>query len=412
MLLAQEPQTYRIPMRVELTALDFEGTRREGLMYSPSAITLSPNRPEGLRVEPRYQAEPLYGSLVLGNGPGAAMMVVLDPQPGSAKLYIDANRNGNLTDDPPIGWQSTPPATAGAAPQYSATVVLPAVYEADGKVWNGDYALNFYWGEGRSAINYYRATRLVGEIELDGRPVVLRLYEGANRGVFDGRYDRVAIGETPPPVFLVIDEARKDPRGTFEWNGANYLATISPDGREVTLAPTARVVRAPVRDEPAVRPQLLAPGTPAPDFEVDAYAGGKVKLSDYKGKIVVLKFWASWCGPCKASMPHFDQLYRTVKDQGVELLAVCVSDDRQPYLAWVEANKARYTFPFFFDPAGRDRERNISINLYKVAGIPTVYVIDKDGKVAESIVGYNGENDKRVDEALAKLGVKVTASER
>jgi len=151
---------------------------------------------------------------------------------------------------------------------------------------------------------------------------------------------------------------------------------------------------------------LLAPGTPAPDFTVEAWGGGQTKLSDYKGQVVVLDFWASWCPPCRASMPHLQKVHQAVKDQKVAVLALCVLDTRQGYEEWMNDNHGKYTFDFAYDPAGR-KPNSIASKSYKVAGIPTTYIIDKDGKVAASVEGFSGEEDRRIEDALAKLGVKA-----
>ncbi|GAB4463702.1 MAG: TlpA disulfide reductase family protein [Armatimonadaceae bacterium] len=165
---------------------------------------------------------------------------------------------------------------------------------------------------------------------------------------------------------------------------------------------------APQRPE---RKPLLAPGTPAPDFTAIKYGSNtELKLSDYKGKVVILDFWATWCPPCKASMPHLEQVWQQVKDQDVVVLAVCVSDAREAYEKWVPEHKDKYTFQFAFDPAGRDRSKpNISGGLFNVTGIPTTYIIGKDGKVVEGIVGFSGAKDTRIEMALQKIGVKVAA---
>jgi peroxiredoxin len=158
---------------------------------------------------------------------------------------------------------------------------------------------------------------------------------------------------------------------------------------------------------PVERPVLLAPGTAAPDFTANKWGGGDLKLSDYKGKVVILDFWATWCPPCKASMPHLQQIHETVKGQDVVVLAVCVSDTREAYEKWVPEHK-ELTFQFAFDPQGRDRSKpNISRGLYNVSGIPTTYIIGKDGKVVDSVLGYKGAKDVRIEEALAKAGVKI-----
>ena len=156
----------------------------------------------------------------------------------------------------------------------------------------------------------------------------------------------------------------------------------------------------------ANRPKLLAIGTIAPDFSATTADGKAVHLSDFKGKPVVLDFWSTWCGPCQRSMPHLEKVYEQVKDKDVVVLGVCVWDDKAAYDKWVAAKKGVYTFMTAFDPAGRDNDTSIANQLYNVSGIPTQYVIDKDGKVAASSVGYD-ETDHRLESALGALGVDI-----
>jgi peroxiredoxin len=106
-------------------------------------------------------------------------------------------------------------------------------------------------------------------------------------------------------------------------------------------------------------------------------------------------------------MPHLQKVYEQVKSKGVQVLAVCVWDQRPEYDKWVIAKKGTYTFPTVFDPAGRGDD-SIAGKLYGVSGIPTQYVIDKNGNVAAVNVGYE-TGDTKLEEALGKLGIEVKA---
>ena len=154
---------------------------------------------------------------------------------------------------------------------------------------------------------------------------------------------------------------------------------------------------------PVPPPSLLANGTPAPDFAAITPDGSMVHLSDYKGKTVVLDFWSTWCGPCQMSMPHLEKVYQEVKDKNAAVLGICVWDKKPEYDKWVTAKKDTYHFPTAFDPAV-NQEDSIASKLYHVSGIPTQYVIDKDGKIVASTVGYD-EKGTELEDALKKQGI-------
>lgn len=150
----------------------------------------------------------------------------------------------------------------------------------------------------------------------------------------------------------------------------------------------------------------LQPGAAAPDFASKDATGQEIRLANIKNKIVVLDFWATWCGPCMKSMPHAQEVAKKFKDQDVVVLAVCTSDTRANFTKWVQAKRSVYpNISFTCDPNERgsaNYEQRASQKLYGVEGIPTQFVIGKDGKIAATFVGYQ-EGDDRLEKALAKL---------
>lgn len=153
----------------------------------------------------------------------------------------------------------------------------------------------------------------------------------------------------------------------------------------------------------AARPPLLTAGTVAPDFTVQDKDGKPVKLSDYKGKTVVLDFWATWCPPCRASMPHTNEVAQKFAGQNVAVLAVCIGDTQKAFDEWLPKHPELAAITFAFDPNSRDKDAAPS--LYKVQVIPTQYVINADGKVVKSFVGFSGPTDdlaNAIKEAQAK----------
>lgn len=130
------------------------------------------------------------------------------------------------------------------------------------------------------------------------------------------------------------------------------------------------------------RPGFQKGDTP-PDFELSTLSGETVKLSDYKGKKVILNFWASWCAPCKAEMPHMESYYKKNKDKdNVEIIAVNLTKQETKGLEGIEDFIDTYglTFPIPLDNDGK------IMDMYKVLMIPTTYLINTDGTIAHKLI--------------------------
>ncbi len=134
--------------------------------------------------------------------------------------------------------------------------------------------------------------------------------------------------------------------------------------------------------------QGLSKGDKAPDFGLTTLGGEKVKLSDYKGKKVILNFWATWCPPCKAEMPHMEKYYEKNADkENVEILAVnLTSMDKGEKKVKEFVDGYGLTFPILLDAEGKIGEE------YQAFTIPTTYMIDTKGNIQHKIVGPMNED--------------------
>jgi len=115
------------------------------------------------------------------------------------------------------------------------------------------------------------------------------------------------------------------------------------------------------------------------NFTLPLLGGGNAELSSYKGKIVILNFWATWCPPCRAEMPSMETLYQRFKNEGLEILAVDIGEDTGTVRNFIQNSK--YTFPVLLDSSGRVSRT------YGIQAIPTSFILDRGGKIIAKVTG-------------------------
>ena len=152
--------------------------------------------------------------------------------------------------------------------------------------------------------------------------------------------------------------------------GLSVVTTNAPPEEPVMTAPAE--TEAPAQTEAPAETE--AAPEPAPDFTVYDGEGNAHKLSDFRGKPVILNFWASWCGPCKSEMPDFEEKYLEYGDE-IHFLLVNLTDGQQETVETASAfiEKQGYTFPVYFDSAME------GAYAYGVNAVPVTYFLDAEG---------------------------------
>jgi peroxiredoxin len=197
-----------------------------------------------------------------------------------------------------------------------------------------------------------------------------------------------------------------DTRRRFQWRSILSVGLAIPvvlaigcaKGKEQSGSETAAESNPPATEN-AVRSGAGGAGAPgtanrraAPDFALKDLNGKEIKLSQFRGKVVILDFWATWCPPCRMEIPHFIALHREYQPKGLEIVGVSLDQGgAQVVRPFAQQNGINYTMLVDGMP--------ITGMYGGIQSIPTTFVIDKQGRVVKSFVGYN---DKSTFETLVQ----------
>jgi len=135
-----------------------------------------------------------------------------------------------------------------------------------------------------------------------------------------------------------------------------------------------------------------------PGFTLPSLQGQSASLDDYKGRVVLLNFWATWCRDCAKEMPEFEKLYQAYKEKGLAVLAIALDKEGRPAVeAFLQDEHLELTYPILLDSEGHVARS------YRLSWVPVTLVVGRDGKIVETVLGARPWGNEEVMSSFEKL---------
>jgi thiol-disulfide isomerase/thioredoxin len=385
------------------------GVFRKTGYYRPMQLALSPDKPDGIKAVPADLAAPLYGKLQLGpaEAPTTFFVIVDEPEGKPSRLFVDANANGDLTDDPPMEWKGN--AVKGSQgielTNYMGGTDFETAYGAEKLKLH----LEMYRFDKRDArraafahtLFYYRDYGRAGDVSLGGKTYHAMLIDDSATGDFRPAKN----GDSSVTLLLDLNNDGKfEQRGEsfdvtkpFNIGGTTYeVAGLNANGGSFQFVKSSKTV-----EETMPRPSLV-PGAKALSFEAKTTDGDTLHFpQSYKGKLVMLDFWATWCGPCRAELPHLSSAYEKFHAKGFEVLGVSLDKANASEKLATFTKENHMPWPEVYD--GQFWQAAVAQKYY-IDSIPHPFLVDGDTGmiVAEGEALRGDQLAGTIEKALAK----------
>lgn len=407
------------PQKVK-TSYAKEGAHELTRSYRPAKLSMSPERPAGLAKMPEGVAAPVFGQISFGTIESPSTVIfMLGAQPNKeVRLWVDSNANGDLTDDPPAEWNSAPsntPSTPnGVFCSGSAYINVPNGPDAS------PARVNLYVSPHQpsspiSTIYYHADYFRTAKIVLEGMPTMLIIKDGDADGDFrttpdfavatGGRQSRVtSLKVLDHPLSVQIGDRLYEIRNltaagdSFDWVESSRKIPAPLGNEQRATGGGAHSTLANAAAPSLKTPPLFEVGKPAPVFEATTLTGKRISMpGSFKGKIILLDFWATWCGPCVAQVPHLSSIYTQYKKRGLEIVSVSL-DQEDTMGKLPEFFRAHQMgWPQICEGTGR---QGLLPRLYRINGIPATLLVDGDTGLILALNSRGEALDEAVREAI------------
>ena len=367
--------------------------------YRPQLLQLSATKPVTVKKIPAGVKSPLYGILKFGDPANPTKITVLVDEGGPVShLFVDSNGDGDLTNDAPALWEPRPYDAEHKMRYGGATVQIKTV---DGTVKVGLTMFRFDKNDPnprykpvQDKLIYFGDYAYEGDIKIGDKTYKAMLVDSNTKGDFRGQ--KVTADGGSSGVSLLIDV---NGNGKFERTGESYdiakpfnIAGTTYEIKNMSATGAAfDVVKSDKTVAEILPPPDLSKGKPSVSFAMKTMDGKTVNFpADYKGKVVMLDFWATWCPPCREEIPGIVKNYNTYHSQNFEILGVSLDQKDSADKVTAFTGKAGMAWPEIYD--GKYWAAEVA-QKYGIESIPHAYLVDGDtGEIIAEGDALRGES--------------------